>query len=63
MLKLFGFDDLTAAVVTAVGANTVRQVLFTAVRAGDERSRFQAIMGAPAIAASLGNFPLWQWSH
>jgi hypothetical protein len=59
----FNIYHFTALVMTAVGANGVRQAHLTAVAALYQVARFQRVMGTPAIAATGGVFSLWMWGH
>jgi hypothetical protein len=62
-LVLLDFDDFTALILSALGADSVGQTLFTAVGAGGQVLRLQGIVGAAAIAATLRVFTLWMRGH
>ena len=58
-LRFFLLDDLFAVVITAVRADTVREIEFSAVRALDHSGCCELpYVAASLIAASLGSFPL-----
>jgi len=59
----FHIDDFAAFIVAAFRADRVRQAHLAAVAALSQGSGGQSIMGAPAVAATLGMFALWMWGH
>jgi hypothetical protein len=63
LFLFFGLDYFAAFVVTAVGANGMRQPFFAAVAARDQVAGLQRIMCTAAITASLAVFPFWMWWH
>jgi len=62
-LLFFHVDDFAAFIVSAFWADGMRQAHLAAVAALGQGSRGQSIMGAPAVAATLGMFALWMWGH
>jgi hypothetical protein len=62
---LFGFlgDHFAAFIVTAIGANSVRQTHLTAVAASYQVARLKGIVRPAAITTTLGQLSLWLWGH
>jgi hypothetical protein len=63
MLSALDFDDFSAGVVPAVGANAVGEVFVAAVGAGHQVARFERVVGASAVATTFGDFSFWEWRH
>jgi hypothetical protein len=66
LLRLFffiDFDHLAALVVSTVGTDGVRQAHRAAIAASYQIARRQSVVGATAVATTLGYFPFWLWGH
>src|SRR5690554_1209108 len=63
LFLFFEINNLAAFVEAAGRANGMGQAHLTAVGAGHQVAGRERIMGAPAIATSLGMLALWMWGH
>ena len=59
----FDFDNLAALVMAAVGTNPMRQAHFSTVATLNEVLRFQGVVCATAVAATLRMFSFWVGGH
>jgi len=63
LLLFFDCDDFAALVVTAVGADGVRQALLAAVAARNQVARRQGVVRPAAVPAALTEFPFRLRGH
>ena len=61
LLRLTDLHELLAAILAALGANTVAQNSLAAIRADNRIGRVQSVMRASVSAASFGGAFLWYW--
>ncbi len=63
LLGAFDFKDCLALIGATVGAGMMREAHAAALLALDEVHRLKTIMGAAAVAATLGQFTFWMRWH
>ena len=63
LLGAFDFQDRFAFIDATVGAGMMREPHAAALLALDEVHRLKRIMGAAAVAATLGQFAFWLRCH
>jgi hypothetical protein len=62
-LILLDFDDFAAFILSAFGADGMRQAFFATIGAGNQVVDLQGIVGAATITATLRMFTLWMRGH
>jgi hypothetical protein len=62
-LVFLDVEHFAALVLSALGADGVGQAFLAAVRASGQIGGRQGIVGAAAVAATLGMLTFWMWGH
>lgn len=57
------FDDFAACVMSAIGADVMWKVFVATIRADDQVTRANGVMGSTAVAPAFRDFSFREWRH